>query len=257
MLSKLFGNSSVEKILFFLLVNEKCFAWQLHRLLETPLTPLQKALKRLEQEKILKSVREGKIRYYRFDTTYPLLVELENLLKKAFSLLSPHEKKQYYYICDSGLSNKEQKELVSSVYQQLQQISAITFTAKSGIYGKNAVGKAEVILSYDNPYTICFHEEGSWCGERKQQFSFRNLLRWTINISEKMITLEHLRLGRDKPVFLFHLVPKGKDLLESLHSHHCGDDTYFGQLKLDKPFLELNWRTIGPHKNEEIHYRYS
>ncbi len=257
MLSKLFGNRSIEKILFFLLVNEKCFAWQLHRQLETSLTPLQKALDRLEQEKVLISAREGKTRYYKFNTSYPLLVELENLLKKAFSLLSPHEKKRYYYINDSNLSNKEQKELVRAVYQKLQQISAISFTAKSGIYGKHAVGKAEVNLSYENPYTICFHEEGSWRGEGNQEFCFRNILRWTVNISEKMIALEHLRMGRDKPVFLFHLIPKGKDLLESIHSHLCGEDTYFGQLKLDKPFLHLNWRTIGPKKNEEIRYCYS
>lgn len=93
MLKSLFGNRNVERILLFLLVNEKCYGTQIQTLLRVPLTPVQKALARLEKEGVVSSRFEGKTRIYRFNPTFPLRFELETLLKKAYTLLPSQEKK--------------------------------------------------------------------------------------------------------------------------------------------------------------------
>src|SRR5688572_16024855 len=98
MLEELFGNKNIEKILIFLFVNGKCYGTQLHRCLQTALTPIQKALNRLEKGGIISSYYEGKTRLYRFNPTYPFIHELEQLLKKAFTLLPANTKKSYYVI---------------------------------------------------------------------------------------------------------------------------------------------------------------
>ena len=257
MLAELFGNKSVEKILLFLLVNDKSYPTQVHRLLETPLTPIQKAFERLEKGTILTSYYEGKTRFYHFNPSYPLLEELELLLKKAYSRLPPSEKKRYYYINTiKEQRKKEPRALLYLIYKQLQKITEVNFSARSGINGSQGKGKGSVVVSYENDQTVIFHEEGLWRSDQGQEFRFSNVFRWTYSRIDGMIALEHLRLGVENPVFLFHLIPSGPNLLESHHPHLCGKDTYFGQLRYDKRFLELSWRILGPQKNEEIKYCY-
>src|ERR1700758_4331532 len=98
MLEVLCGSKSVQRILIFLFVNGKCYGTQLHRSLKTSLTPLQKALNRLEKGNLITSHYEGKTRLYQFNPAYPLMSELEQLLKKAYTLLPGHEKKNYYVV---------------------------------------------------------------------------------------------------------------------------------------------------------------
>ena len=103
MLEALCGSQNIQKILIFLFVNNKCYGTQLHRALKTSLTPLQKALNRLEEGGIITSYFEGKTKLYQFNPAYPLLPELENLIKKAYTLLPAHEKKCYYVINETLL----------------------------------------------------------------------------------------------------------------------------------------------------------
>src|SRR5580700_6563000 len=95
MLEGLCGNKNVQKVLLFLFVNSKCYGAQLQRLLKTPLTSLQNALARLEKGRIIISYLEGKTKLYQLNPVYPLLPELEQLLKKTFTLLSPQDKKLF------------------------------------------------------------------------------------------------------------------------------------------------------------------
>src|SRR5689334_14503532 len=96
MLAALCGNRNIQNILLFLFVNGRCYATQLHKQLKTPLTPIQKALLRLETGGLVASYYEGKTRLYQFNAAFPLLQELEQLLKKAYTLLPPPEKKLFY-----------------------------------------------------------------------------------------------------------------------------------------------------------------
>lgn len=257
MYEALFGNRTVEKILIFLFVNGRCYGTQLHRALHTPLTPIQKALLRLEKGGLITSYFEGKTRLYQFNPAFPLLSELELLLKKAYTLLPAHEKKEYYIIKEEpSVANKLQ--VLLAFWERLSSVSQLTFNAKSkGESGWNGKGGGEVAIIKEGGNRLVFNEKGCWQGKQGGDVNFRNVFRWTLDRSAGVIALEHLRRGSDHPVFLFHLAPSGKHSLSSVDSHLCEGDVYFGQIQFDRYSLCLNWRVIGPKKNEEIVYYYS
>ncbi|NGX33745.1 MAG: hypothetical protein K1060chlam1_00086 [Candidatus Anoxychlamydiales bacterium] len=96
MLEPIFGGKNIEKILFFLLIHQRCYGRQLSRTFQTALSPIQKALDRLETGGIIVSFLEGKTRMYQFNPRYPFLQELKTLLEKAYLFLPQEFKNQYY-----------------------------------------------------------------------------------------------------------------------------------------------------------------
>jgi hypothetical protein len=264
MLQALCGNKTVQKILIFLFVNGKCYGTQLHRFLKTPLTPLQKALLRLEKGGIIHSYYEGKTRLYHFNTTYPLLPELEQLLKKTYTLLPAQEKKDYYVPPENRAFKFQNQDSQSAVlfafWKKLSEVSQLSFTAKSkskGEQGWNGKGKGEVAVTKEGDYVLLFAEKGNWQGTHGEETSFSNVFRWTLDRFSGMISLEHLRRGINHPVFLLHLAPTSKHTLSSIDSHLCEGDIYLGQIHFDSKTIRLNWRVIGPRKNEEMDYYYT
>lgn len=262
MLEGLCGNKNVQRILIFLFVNGKCYGTQLHRLLKSSLTPIQKALDRLEKGGLVISHYEGKTRLYQFNPAYPLMNELEQLLKKTYTLLTAVEKKDYYVpkFDSSGPIYLEKKiPILVSFWERLHRVKGLNFHAKTKSkeeHGWEGRGKGEVNVVKDNDNILIFNEKGVW-QNKGDEVSFSNVFRWTLDRFAGVISLEHLRRGNENPVFLFHLAPSGKYSLSSVDSHLCNDDTYFGQIHFDSNFLRLNWRVIGPKKNEEIDYYYT
>ncbi|MBA2368611.1 MAG: winged helix-turn-helix transcriptional regulator [Candidatus Protochlamydia sp.] len=263
MLQVLCGNKNVERVLLFLFVNGKCYGTQLHRSLKAPLTPIQKALNRLEKGGLISSYYEGKTRLYQFNHACPLLEELQQLLKKAYTLLPSNEKKNYYVMKEnlSMLSTDEESKIyiLLSFWKKLSAVTQLTFHAKShskeeGGWAGN--GKGEVCCISENNVLV-FNEKGTWQDREGGKVNFNNTYRWSLDRNAKVISLEHLRRGPDHPVFLFHLSPTSKHSLSSIDSHLCGGDAYFGQLHLTSHSLKLSWRAIGPKKNEEMDYYYS
>lgn len=258
----LFGSQNVRRILLFLFVNGKCYGTQLHKLLNTPLTPIQKALLRLEKGSIITSYLEGKTRVYQFNQGYPLLTELEALLKKAYTLLTPQEKKLYSFVKPERTLNHKKEDtlhLLLSFWDKLAGVKQLTFNAKTKSKkesGWNGKGRGEVIVTKEGNSMI-FHEKGTWKDDGEKEIGFSNTFRWSLDLQAGMISLEHLRRGLGNPVFLFHLAPTGNNTLTSIDSHLCDGDMYFGQIFCDQYGLKLNWRVIGPKKNEEIEYFYS
>jgi len=96
MLESLFGNVVIEKILFFLVTNKKCYASELKNTFELHLYSVQNALKRLEKGGVIVSFQEGKTRIFQFNPRYPFLQELESFLQKAYSFLPPDMRQKYY-----------------------------------------------------------------------------------------------------------------------------------------------------------------
>lgn len=96
MLESLFGSPIIEKILFFLVVNKKCYPSQLKEVFQNPLYSFQKALARLEKGGVVVSHREGKTLIYQFNPRYPFLAELEIFLQKAYGFF-PEEIREKYY----------------------------------------------------------------------------------------------------------------------------------------------------------------
>lgn len=264
MLEALFGNKNVQRILIFLFVNGKCYGTQLHRSFGTPLTPIQKALNRLEKGSVITSCYEGKTRVYQFNPTYPFLPELEQLLKKAYTLLPAHAKKDYYVVKEDSKTVSSSPENTTKTliafWERLLNVTQLTFHAKTKSKeekGWNGKGEGEVMAREEGAHTLIFTEKGTWRAKHGGEVSFSNVFRWTLDRQAGVISLEHLRRGPDHPVFLFHLAPVGKHSLSSVDSHLCGEDTYFGQIRFDNHGFRLNWRIIGPKKNEEIDYYYS
>lgn len=263
MLEVLCGTKNVQRILLSLFVNGKCYGTQLHRSLGIPLTPLQKALNRLEKGGLITSYYEGKTRLYQFNPSYPLMSELEHLLKNAYRLLPAHHKKDYYIVKEGGkTSAADQGNKVHALlafWDKLMGVTQLTFHAKTHSKdekGWNGKGRGEVIITKEGANTLIFNEKGTWQGKQGGEMSFSNIFRWTLDRNTDVISLEHLRRGPDHPVFIFHLAPSGKHSLSSVDSHLCEGDTYFGQIHFNHHNLCLNWRVIGPNKNEEIDYFY-
>lgn len=96
MLESLFSGKNIEKILFFLLVNQSCYGRQLAQTFQQSLSPIQKALDRLENGGIIVSFLKGKTRIYQFNPRYPFLQELKSLLEKAYMFLPEEFKNKYY-----------------------------------------------------------------------------------------------------------------------------------------------------------------
>lgn len=96
MLEGLFGNPVIEKVLFFILKNEKTYATELSQVFEMPLFSFQTALERLEKGGVLASYREGRTRLYKFNPRYTMLGELTSFLAKAYSFLPEDFQKKYY-----------------------------------------------------------------------------------------------------------------------------------------------------------------
>lgn len=266
MLHGLINNKSIERILLFLFVNDTCYGTQLQTLLSCPLTPLQKALSRLEEDGVIYSFFEGKIRMYRFNPTYPLRAELEILLKKAYTLLTPQEKKNYCYIHKPRLSAQDESkrernrrsELIS-FWKKLSSVTKLLTSAKQreGDSPSTQSGKAEVKVIAPSETTLIFQEKGHWVSDDFPSTSFSNSFRWTLDISASLISLEHLRYGATHPVFLLHFTPTKKRLLESVDAHLCAEDTYLGNISWDAHSIDFHWRIIGPKKNQQLLYHYS
>lgn len=263
MMEALFGNKNVQKILLFLFVNGKCYGTQLKRLLDTPLTSLQNALGRLESGGIILSYCEGKTRVYQFNPAFPLLGELETLLKKGYTLLSTQEKKLYSFVREEGSSREmdpwKKSASLLSFWEKLSTIKHLTLHRKT-IHKEgngNRKGKGEVVVTKEGHTILIFNERGSWETKDGPEIDFSNTFRWTLDRKTGLISLEHLRMGFNHPVFLFHLTPTSDNLLASVDSHLCEEDAYMSQIFWDRRSVRLMWRVIGPKKNEELEYFYS
>jgi len=259
MLEALYGSRTIQKILLFLFINGKCYGNQVSRLLNTPLTPLQKALFRLEKGGILMSYFEGKTKVYQFNPAFPLLPELELVLKKTYMLLPAQEKKSYSLSLPENQGARftlaEANKILMMFWQKLKEVKHLTFQASTRAKketGWNGRGKGSVHVTQEADNVLVFQEEGNWQGVEQKETAFSNVYRWTLDRMSGMLSLEHLRRGRNHPVFLFHLIPCSKNALSSLDSHLCEGDLYFGRIFFDRHSLRLHWRVIGPKKDEEI-----
>lgn len=204
---------------------------------------------------------EGKTRLYRFNPAYPLLEELEQLLKKTYTLLPLHDKKHYSLLEKQNrtLRLSENRQVLFKFWERMAKVTKLTFHARSKSNeegGWNGRGKGEVTVTHEGETVLLFHEKGTWQGKEGKETNFSNVFRWTFDRSSTTISLEHLRRGLQHPVFLFHLSPSSHDSLSSIDSHLCEGDAYFGKIICDEQCLRLHWRVIGPKKNEEIDYYY-
>ena len=95
MLEYLFSNKNVEKILVYLWLHEKTYATELSKRFNSPLDPIQKTLRKLENGGLLVSFKEGKTRLFQWNPRYPFLEEIQVLAAKVYSYLPPEIQEDY------------------------------------------------------------------------------------------------------------------------------------------------------------------
>lgn len=96
MLTSLFGNSVIEKVLFFLIKNDTAYPSQISRRFELPIYSFQKAFDRLEKGRIVVSQQVGRTRVYQFNPQFPMLHELRTFLVSAYEFLPEEAKLKHY-----------------------------------------------------------------------------------------------------------------------------------------------------------------
>lgn len=96
MFEQLFGSRIIEKVLFYMEANKKCFASELRKSFGIPIFGIQRALARLENQGILVSIVEGNNRLYYWNPRYPFLKEFQAFIRKAYAFLPEDMKKKYY-----------------------------------------------------------------------------------------------------------------------------------------------------------------
>ncbi|MDX8431404.1 MAG: DUF6314 family protein [Candidatus Algichlamydia australiensis] len=254
MLGELFANTNIERVLLFLFVNKTCYGSQLQTLFSTPLSPIQNALKRLENCGVIKSKFEGKKRLYYFNPDSPIRWEIENLLKKLYTSLPTQEKKLYHFFAIEQSEKKPNfKKELKRFWERLLKVETLSLSVRSRGESRFKDGRAEVTSTLSKSHTLIFRESGKWLNPPA---NFHNSFRWTLDLKNTLITLEHLRYGENRPTFLFHLSPVRAGKLESVDAHLCGEDTYLGSLSWSLEEMIFHWRVIGPKKNQELLYRY-
>jgi hypothetical protein len=258
MLDAIFGNENTQKVLLFLFIHKKCYGTQLQRFLQIPLTSLQYSLNRLEEGGIIVSHLDRKTKIYQRNLAYPLMSELEELLKKAYMLLPFEEQKLYFLGKSKHLEEKIQESVLLDFWDRLNAVRQFTRLSHSRSRNGHAWnGKGEVVVNALSDTVLVFHEKGAWEDEQGQEIHFNNTFRWTLDRGSIRIGLEHLRLGPDQPVFLFYLTPIETHRLASVDSHVCKQDVYFATVPWNRDSIQLNWRVIGPKKNEEMECCYT
>ena len=96
MLEPVFGNVTIEKILFALEVYGQAYPAGLAKLFDIPVNGIQQQLKRLEDGGVVVSLIVGRTRLYQFNPRYAFLKELKGLIQKALQYLSEKEIQKYY-----------------------------------------------------------------------------------------------------------------------------------------------------------------
>lgn len=96
MLEKLFGNVVIEKVLFYLLSNQRGYATEIKEALEIRLYSVQIALTRLEEGGVIVRQSQGKTQVYKYNPRYPFLKELKMFIKKAYDSLPEDMREKFY-----------------------------------------------------------------------------------------------------------------------------------------------------------------
>lgn len=266
MLRVLFDNPNIEKIFLFLFVNQTGYGTQIQRLLNTPLTPLQKAFNKLEDHQVVESYFEKNKKIYQFNPKHPLFNELEALLKKAYLHLSSEEKAKYCFVHKPKLKIEQEtkrdlfrNQELKSFFRRLSKVKDLQLEIRSKKENQVELkeGKASVLISSNDPSELIFHEKGSWHHNTMSSIAFTNSFRWTLDLKASLITLEHLRYGYKEPVFLFHLTTNQTKSLESVQPHVCSQDIYLANISWNNDHIHFNLRIIGPNKNEYTTYIYN
>ncbi len=266
MLSALFSHVTLERILLFLFVNKQAYGSELRYFLNTPLSPIQKTLAKLEEGKVLKSFFIKNKKMYVFNPDFYLQNELQNLLKKAYLHLSLPQKQLYCQLhrpIGRYQHKLEKQDFRSNELQRFfTRLSKVRSLKIEAFFYENEKeeqkkGQAHVEVICQGRHKLVFHEKGQWLLPQFSELIFKNAFKWTFNPLAQLISIEHLRYGEDQPVFLFDLTSDKSGHLESINTFSQLNELHFASIHWTKKQIHFQWRIIGNKKNDLLHYYYS
>ncbi len=143
---------------------------------------------------------------------------------------------------------------LTAAWNRLRAVRTLQFSAKSSSQtsGWNATGNGTVIVGMVDNSTITFTESGKWRSDSGKELEFNNVYRWTLAEDAGIIRLEHLRFGRNQPVYLFDLAPTDNITFQSVSPHCCGADLYTAIMEFKDEAIYLRWNVKGPKEDEQI-----
>ena len=86
MLEAVFGSTSAERVLLFLVARGEGYATEIARTFDTNQSQIQKQLDRMERDGLLVNKVVGRTRVYSFNPRFAFKTELEALVSKAIEL---------------------------------------------------------------------------------------------------------------------------------------------------------------------------
>src|SRR2546425_297890 len=111
--------------------------------------------------------------------------EVEQLLKKAYTLLPAQEKRDYYAIREdlsSSASRKNNRHILMAFWDRLTKVTKLNFKAKTKSkdeHGWNGKGSGEVtITKMGIGGQLIFNEKGTWLNKQGVKVNFSNVFRW-------------------------------------------------------------------------------
>ncbi|OLO05433.1 hypothetical protein BTW07_04615 [Salinicola socius] len=141
----------------------------------------------------------------------------------------------------------------------LPKLSRFAFSARSGQAsetGWNGQGEGTIEVAREG-CSIKLFESGIFTLDGQNRgVPMRNVYRWDIHADR--IALSHERRGVADAVSLFDLVIDGSDddTLVNVEAHQCAADAYSARLAVQPEGFDLEWRIIGPRKDERLLYHY-
>ena len=103
---------------------------------------------------------------------------------------------------------------------------------------------------------IIFYEDVQWRNESSLLINSKNIYHWTF-LTSGNIRLEHLRFGKDKPVFLVEFLFTKENAWKSIEPHNCNNDLYSAKLSMNDENILLYWSVKGPTENYSLKNIYS
>lgn len=139
----------------------------------------------------------------------------------------------------------------------LPRLSRFGFDAHAGAASKtgwNGHGEGTIDVTQDEDSVRLFESGTFTLAGQPRSVPMRNVYRW--DFFSDRIALLHERRGPEAAVHLFDLIPADDDTLVNAQVHQCAADAYSARLTLTPEGLDLEWRIVGPRKDERIFYRY-
>ena len=150
---------------------------------------------------------------------------------------------------------QQSQQRIQQLHHRLTRIQHFYYRSSPGplsVMGWEGEGRGSVRVDAQK-HGCLFYESGRFYPARGTIVDMVNCFEW--ECGDDHIRLSHRRRG--EAVYLFDLVPEADGIWRSATPHHCGDDIYRGVLTLETEQISLQWRVIGPRKDEHFHYIYS